>query len=45
MVAHAYNPSYLGGRDQEDHGLSPRQAKDVREIPSQPTDQCVLSHL
>jgi hypothetical protein len=20
-VAHAYNPSYLGDRDQEDHGL------------------------
>jgi hypothetical protein len=20
LVAHAYNPSYLGGRDQEDHG-------------------------
>jgi hypothetical protein len=22
-VAHAYHPSYLGGRDQEDHGLKP----------------------
>jgi hypothetical protein len=22
-VAHAYNPSYLGGRDQEDCGLKP----------------------
>jgi hypothetical protein len=22
-VAHAYNPSYSGGRDQEDHGLKP----------------------
>jgi hypothetical protein len=21
LVAHAYNPSYSGGRDQEDHGL------------------------
>jgi hypothetical protein len=25
-VAHACNPSYLGGRDQEDHGLKPAQA-------------------
>jgi hypothetical protein len=25
-VAHAYNPSYLGGRDQEDHGLKPAWA-------------------
>jgi hypothetical protein len=25
-VAHIYNPSYLGGRDQEDHGLKPAQA-------------------
>jgi hypothetical protein len=23
LVAHACNPSYLGGRDQEDHGLKP----------------------
>jgi hypothetical protein len=22
-VSHAYNPSYLGGKDQEDHGLKP----------------------
>jgi hypothetical protein len=22
-VAHAYNPSYSGGRDQEDHGSKP----------------------
>jgi hypothetical protein len=26
MVAHAYNPSYLGGRDQEDRGLKAAQA-------------------
>jgi hypothetical protein len=26
-VAHAYNPSYLGGRDQEDHGSRPGLAK------------------
>jgi hypothetical protein len=25
-VAHAYNPSYSGGRDQEDLGLKPVQA-------------------
>jgi hypothetical protein len=25
-VAHAYNPSYSGGKDQEDHGLKPPQA-------------------
>jgi hypothetical protein len=24
-VAHAYNPSYAGGRDQEDHGSKPAQ--------------------
>jgi hypothetical protein len=25
-VAQAYNPSYSGGRDQEDHGSKPAQA-------------------
>jgi hypothetical protein len=25
-VAHAYNPSYSGGREQEDHGLKSAQA-------------------
>jgi hypothetical protein len=25
-VVHAYNPSYSGGRDQEDHSLKPAQA-------------------
>jgi hypothetical protein len=25
LVAHAYNPSYSGGRDQEDHGSKPAQ--------------------
>jgi hypothetical protein len=25
-VAHIYNPSYSGGRDQEDRGLRPAQA-------------------
>jgi hypothetical protein len=27
LVAHTYNPSYSGGRDQEDHGSKPAQAK------------------
>jgi hypothetical protein len=26
LVAHAYNPSYLGGRDQEDCGSKPAEA-------------------
>jgi hypothetical protein len=26
-VAHTYNPSYLGGKDQEEQGLKPAQAK------------------
>jgi hypothetical protein len=26
LVAHAYNPRYLGGRDQEDHGSKPAWA-------------------
>jgi hypothetical protein len=26
-VLHAYNPSYLGGRDQKDHGVKPAQEK------------------
>jgi hypothetical protein len=26
LVAHTGNPSYSGGRDQEDHGLKPAQA-------------------
>jgi hypothetical protein len=26
LVAHACNPNYSGGRDQEDHGSKPAQA-------------------
>jgi hypothetical protein len=26
LVAHIYNPSYSGGRDQDDHNLKPAQA-------------------
>jgi hypothetical protein len=34
-MAYSCNPSYLGDRDWEDHGLMPDQAKKVCEIPSQ----------
>jgi hypothetical protein len=30
-VAHAYNPSYSGGRDQEDLGLKPTWANSSRD--------------
>jgi hypothetical protein len=30
-VAHAYNPSYSGGRDQEDCGSKPAQANSSRD--------------
>jgi hypothetical protein len=30
LVAHAYSPGYSGGRDQEDHGSKPAQAKFAR---------------
>jgi hypothetical protein len=30
-VAHACNPSYSGGRDQEDLGLRPVQANSLRD--------------
>jgi hypothetical protein len=31
-VAHAYNPSYSGGRDQEDRGLKPAGANSSRDL-------------
>jgi hypothetical protein len=31
VVAHAYNPSYSGGRDQEDHILKPAWANSPRD--------------
>jgi hypothetical protein len=31
LVAHICNPSYSGGRDQEDHDLKPAQANRLRE--------------
>jgi hypothetical protein len=33
LVAHACNPSYSGGRDQEDHGLKPVQGNSSRDSP------------
>jgi hypothetical protein len=30
-VGQAYNPSYSGGRDQEDHGLRPAQVKSSQD--------------
>jgi hypothetical protein len=35
LVAHACNPSYLGGRDQENCGLKPAPGKLVQETVSQ----------
>jgi hypothetical protein len=32
VVTHAYNPSYLEGRDQLDHSLRPSEAKSYREF-------------
>jgi hypothetical protein len=31
LVAHTYNPSYSGGRDQEDLGMKPAQANSLRD--------------
>jgi hypothetical protein len=31
-VAHAYNPSYSGGKDQEDHGSKPAQENISRDL-------------
>jgi hypothetical protein len=30
-VAHSCNPSYLGGKDQEDHSSKPAQANSLRD--------------
>jgi hypothetical protein len=30
-IAHTCNPSYSGGRDQEDYGLKPAQANSLRD--------------
>jgi hypothetical protein len=39
LVAHTYNPSYSGGRDQEDRSLKPAQANSsqdpISKTPSQ----------
>jgi hypothetical protein len=34
-VVHTYNPSYLGGRDQEDRSSKPAWANSLREMLSQ----------
>jgi hypothetical protein len=39
VVAHAYNPRYLGGRDVEYCGLKPAQAKKANQTPSQQISQ------
>jgi hypothetical protein len=31
LIAHAYNPSYSGGRDQKDRGSNPAQANSSRD--------------
>jgi hypothetical protein len=31
LVAHTYNPNYLGGRDQEDCGSKPAQANSSQD--------------
>jgi hypothetical protein len=31
MVVHTYNPSYLGGRDQEEHGLRTSLGKNMQK--------------
>jgi hypothetical protein len=31
-VVHACNPSYSGGRDQEDHGSKPAQANSLQDL-------------
>jgi hypothetical protein len=38
-MAHACNPSYLRGRDQEDHGLKPAQANTLRDPISKQPEQ------
>jgi hypothetical protein len=39
-VAHTYNPSYSGGRDQEDPGLKAAQADSSRDpISKKPTTE------
>jgi hypothetical protein len=32
LVAHTYNPSYSGGRDQEDGGSKPAQGKQFKTL-------------
>jgi hypothetical protein len=39
LVAHAYNPSYPGGRDQEDGGLKPAWANSLQDLISKTPSQ------
>jgi hypothetical protein len=39
IVAHAYNPNYLEGKDQNGHSLRTAQTKNISKIPSQRTSQ------
>jgi hypothetical protein len=38
-VAHAYNPSYSGGRDLEDRGLKPAQSNSSQDLISKNPSQ------
>jgi hypothetical protein len=38
-MAHTYNPSYSGGRDQEDGGLKPAQANSSQDPVSKKPSQ------
>jgi hypothetical protein len=43
-VAHISNPSYLGGRDQEDRSLRPAQANSSRDPISKTPDTHTHTH-
>jgi hypothetical protein len=42
--AHAYNPSYSGGRDQEDHSLRSAQANSFRDPISKDKNKTKKTH-
>jgi hypothetical protein len=45
LVAHAYNPSYSGGRDQEDLGSKPAWGKFLRPCLKKPTTNGLVTWL
>jgi hypothetical protein len=45
LVAYTCNPSYWGGRDQEDRGFKPARAENVHETPFQSIIRCNGMHL